>query len=220
MPYHVPELLAMALASALASGLNVYASVALLGLLQRYNLLALPPPLDRDTLGHPVVIAVALALYAIEFVADKIPYVDNFWDAIHTFIRVPVGALLAAGMFHQFAPHWQVIMAMAGGLLAFQAHGTKASLRLAVNASPEPFSNWVLSISEDVLVAVLLWLAARHPYVALVLVAVLAVASFFLLRLIFRTMGRLWRRLTGGAPLSAPTAPRPGAPQAATPPRS
>ena len=215
MPYHVPELLAAALASALASGLNVYASVALLGLLQRYDLLALPPPLD--TLAHPLVIAVALALYAIEFVADKIPYVDNFWDAIHTFIRIPVGALLAAGMFHQFAPHWQVIMAMAGGFLAFQAHGAKASLRLAVNASPEPFSNWALSITEDVLVGVLLWLAARHPYVALVLVAALAVASFFLLRLIFRTLRRLWKKLTGGAPLSAP---QPVAPQAAAPPRS
>lgn len=203
MPGQIPELLALALASSLASGLNVYASVALLGLLQRYGLVALPPPLD--TLAHPWVIGVALALYVIEFVADKVPYVDNVWDAVHTFIRIPVGALLAAGMFHQFAPHWQLILAMVGGFLSFQAHGTKASLRLAVNASPEPFSNWLLSLSEDALVVFLLWFAARHPYLSLALVAALAAASFLLLRVIFRTFRRLWRSI--GSPGSTRNVP-------------
>ena len=196
MPHQLPELLALALASSLASGLNVYASVALLGLLERFGLVALPPPLD--TLAHPWVIGAALAFYAIEFVADKIPYLDNAWDAVHTFIRIPIGALLAAGMFHQFEPHWQWIMAMAGGFLSLQAHGAKASLRLAVNASPEPFSNWALSLSEDALVALLLWLAARHPYLALWLVAVFVAVSFLLLRVIFRALGSLWRRLFSG----------------------
>jgi len=193
VPQHVPELLALALASGLASGLNVYASVAILGLIQYAGWVALPAPMDA--MSHPWVIAAALILYLIEFVADKIPYVDSAWDAVHTFIRIPIGALLAAGMFSQFPGHWQVIMAMAGGFLAFQAHGTKASLRVAANASPEPFSNWALSIGEDVLVAVLLWLAAKHPYVSLAVVAALVVGSFFLLRLIFRTFARLWRRL-------------------------
>jgi uncharacterized membrane protein len=196
MPPQVPELLALALASGLASGLNVYASVAILGLIQYAGWLALPAPLDG--MSHPWVIAAALLLYLIEFVADKIPYVDNVWDAVHTFIRIPIGALLAGGMFAQFPTHWQVIMAMAGGFLAFQAHGTKASIRLAANASPEPFSNWALSILEDVLVATLLWFAAKHPYITLVIVAVLAVGSFFLLRMVFRTIVRLWRKLFGG----------------------
>ncbi len=216
MPPQLPELLALALASALASGLNVYASVALLGLLQRYGVVALPPPLDA--LAHSWVIAVALTLYAIEFVADKIPYVDNVWDAIHTFIRIPIGALLAAGMFHQFAPHWQLILALVGGFLSFQAHGTKASLRLAVNASPEPFSNWLLSLSEDAAVVLLLWFAARHPYLALGVVAALAVSSFLLLRVIFRTLARLWRRLSGGRGASA--TPAASLPPAAAPPHS
>jgi uncharacterized membrane protein len=189
----VPELVALALASGLASGLNVYASVAILGLIQRAGWVALPAPMDA--MGHPWVITAALILYLIEFVADKIPYVDSVWDAVHTFIRIPIGALLAGGMSSQFPGHWQMIMAMAGGFLAFQSHGTKASLRVAANTSPEPFSNWALSITEDVLVAVLLWLAAKHPYVTLYLVLVLTVASFFLLRMIFRTFARLWRRL-------------------------
>jgi hypothetical protein len=193
MPYQFPELLAMALATGLSSGLNVYASVALLGLLQRFGMITLPAPLD--TLAHPWVIAAALALYLVEFVADKIPYFDSVWDGIHTFIRIPIGALLAGGMFHQFAPHWQWIMAMAGGFLAFQAHGTKASLRLAANASPEPFSNWALSLSEDAAVAFLMWFAARYPYAALALVGFLSVMSFLLLRTIFRALRKLWQRL-------------------------
>jgi len=189
----VPELMALALASGLASGLNVYASVAILGLIQHAGWVALPAPMDA--MSHPWVISVALILYLIEFVADKIPYFDSVWDAVHTFIRIPIGALLAGGMSSQFPGHWQVIMAMAGGFLAFQAHGTKASLRLAANASPEPFSNWALSIAEDVLVAVLLWFAVKHPYITLYLVLVLTVASFFLLRLIFRTLAKLWRKV-------------------------
>lgn len=189
----VPELLALALATGLASGLNAYASVAILGLTQYAGWLALPAPMDA--MGHPWVISAALILYLIEFIADKIPYVDSVWDAVHTFIRVPIGALLAGGMVSQFPGHWQLIIAMAGGFLAFQAHGTKASIRLAANASPEPFSNWALSIVEDLLVAALLWFAANHPYLTLVLVAALAVGSFFLMRMIFRTFAKLWRKI-------------------------
>ena len=183
----------MALASGLSSGLNAYASVALLGLMQQFGLVTLPAPLD--TLAHPWVIGAALALYLIEFVADKIPYFDSVWDAIHTFIRIPIGALLAAGMFHQFAPHWQWIMAMAGGFLALQAHGTKASLRLAANATPEPFTNWALSLSEDAAVAFMMWFAVRYPYGALAVVGFLSVISFLLIRTILVSLGKLWRRL-------------------------
>jgi hypothetical protein len=191
----LPELLALSLASALASGLNVYASVLLLGLLQRYQVIQLPGAMA--TLGHDWVLIAAGVLYCIEFIADKIPVFDSFWDAIHTFIRIPIGAALSAGMFNQFEPHWQWIMAMAGGFLAFQSHGTKASVRLTANTSPEPFSNWALSLVEDALAFGLVWLAAQHPYLAIALAGAIAVGLFFLLRMIFRAIGKLWQRLFG-----------------------
>ena len=198
----LPELLSLALASAVASGLNAYGSVAMIGLLQRYDLLHLPPPMNA--LSQDWVIGVALALFAIEFVADKIPYFDNLWDAIHTFIRVPVGAGLAAGFFAD-----QALMAVVGGALALQSHGTKASARLAVNASPEPLSNWALSLGEDILVALLLWMAASHPYITLAILAVLVVIFVLLLRVILDALRRLLRRLSGrsgATPTAGPTA--------------
>ena len=202
----LPELLALALASAVASGLNAYASVAMIGLLQRYDVIQLPPPMN--TLSQDWVIGVALALFAVEFFADKIPYFDNLWDAIHTFIRVPVGAGLAAGFFADQAGPWQALMAVLGGALALQSHGAKASTRLSVNASPEPFSNWALSLGEDALVVFLLWMAASHPYIALAIVAVLAVGFLLLARVIFRGLRRLLARLRGrsdAAPAAGPT---------------
>ncbi len=203
----LPELLALALASAVASGLNAYGSVAMIGLLQRYDVIHLPPPMNA--LSQDWVIGVALALFAIEFVADKIPYFDNLWDAIHTFIRVPVGAGLAAGFFADQAGPWQALMAVVGGALALQSHGTKASARLAVNASPEPLSNWALSLGEDILVALLLWMAASHPYITLAILAVLVVVFVLLLRVILDALLRLLRRLSGrsgAAPAPGPTA--------------
>ena len=203
----LPELLALALASAVASGLNAYGSVAMIGLLQRYDVIQLPPPMNA--LSQDWVIGVALALFAIEFVADKIPYFDNLWDAIHTFIRVPVGAGLAAGFFADQAGPWQALGAVVGGALALQSHGTKASARLAVNASPEPLSNWALSLGEDILVALLLWMAASHPYITLAILAVLVVIFVLLLRVILDALRRLLRRLSGrsgATPTAGPTA--------------
>ena len=201
----LPELLALALASAVASGLNAYASVAMIGLLQRYAVIHLPPPMNA--LSQDWVVAVAAALFVIEFFADKIPYFDNLWDAIHTFIRVPVGAGLAAGFFADQTAPWQALMAVVGGALALQSHGTKASARLAVNTSPEPFSNWALSLAEDALVVVLLWMAALHPYLTLAILAALVVVFILLLRVILRGLRRLLARLRGplGAPPSAGT---------------
>ena len=191
----LPELLSLALASAVASGLNAYASVAMIGLLQRYDLLHLPPPMNA--LSQDWVIGVALALFAIEFFADKIPYFDNLWDAIHTFIRVPVGAGLAAGFFANQAGPWQAVMAVVGGALALQSHGTKASARLAVNTSPEPWSNWALSLGEDTLVVLLLWMSASYPYITLAIVAALTVGFLLLARVIFRGLRCLLARLCG-----------------------
>ena len=202
----LPELLALALASAVASGLNAYASVAMIGLLQRYAVIHLPPPMNA--LSQDWVIAVAVALFVIEFFADKIPYFDNFWDAIHTFIRVPVGAGLAAGFFADQTAPWQALMAVVGGALALQSHGTKASARLAVNTSPEPFSNWALSLAEDALVVLLLWMAASHPYLTFAILAALVVVFILLLRVIFGGLRRLLARLrgpSGAAPSAGPT---------------
>ncbi len=196
-----PELLALSLASAVASGLNAYASVAMIGLLQRYGVIHLPPPMSA--LSQDWVIVVALVMFAVEFFADKIPYFDSLWDAIHTFIRVPVGAALAAGFFAGRPGPWEALMAVVGGALALQSHGTKASARLAVNASPEPFSNWALSLGEDAFVVLLLWLAAKHPYITLAIVAALAVVFFLLLRSIFFALSRLFSRLRG-RPSAAP----------------
>ena len=209
----LPELLALALASAVASGLNAYASVAMIGLLQRYAVIHLPPPMNA--LSQDWVIGVAVALFAIEFFADKIPYFDNFWDAIHTFIRVPVGAGLAAGFFADQTAPWQALMAVVGGALALQSHGTKASARLAVNTSPEPFSNWALSLAEDALVVLLLWMAASHPYLTLAILAALVVVFILLLRVILGGLQQLLARLRGpsgaapsAGPRSAASSPR------------
>lgn len=190
-----PEQLALALASAVAAGLNAYAAVAMIGLLQRFNVLHLPPPMSG--LSHDWVILAALVMFAVEFFADKIPYFDNLWDAIHTFIRVPIGAALAGGFFADQPAAWQALMTATGGALALQSHGTKASLRLAANTSPEPFSNWALSFGEDVFVVFLIWMAASHPYITLVIVCAAAVVFFLLLRVIYRTLRRLFARLRG-----------------------
>ena len=143
------ETLGLALGTGFSSGLNLYATVATLGLLQRSGVLHLPPGLQ--VLSHPWVIGIALALYLIEFLADKIPYFDMIWDAIHTFIRPPAAALLAYAAAGGAAPEWRWGATLIAGGIALTAHGTKASARAAVNASPEPFSNWALSLGEDVL---------------------------------------------------------------------
>lgn len=207
MPF--PEQLALALAAGVASGLNAYASLGMLGLLQRYEVIHLPPPLDG--LSSTWAIAIALVLFAIEFFADKIPYIDNVWDAVHTFIRIPIGAWLASGVFANHPGGLQVLMALAGGTLALHSHGAKASTRLAVNASPEPFSNWALSFGEDAFVVFLLWMAARHPYITLVIVAALMVIFIRLIRTIFRGMKRLFQRRREATNQAAPQQSEPRA---------
>jgi uncharacterized membrane protein len=201
MPLPLPEALALALASAVASGLNAYASVAMVGLLQRFGVIHLPSPMDK--LSQDWVLAAAIFMFLVEFIADKVPWFDSFWDAVHTFIRVPIGAGMAAGMFANQPGPWQALMAAAGGALALQSHGTKASARLAVNASPEPFTNWALSLTEDAFVVFLLWMAAHHPYITIGIVGVLAVCFIVLLRFIFRALRTLFVRLRG-RPLPAP----------------
>jgi hypothetical protein len=161
-----------------AAGINLYATVAILGLASRYGWVALPE--QFKVFDNDLVIGAALVLYVIEFVADKIPWVDSLWDAVHTFVRVPAGAALAWSAAAHLPPGQQVALGLLGGTLAFAAHGTKLSLRAGVNTSPEPFTNWALSLLEDAFVVVSTIVAAIHPAVALAVVALfLALAAAF-----------------------------------------
>src|SRR6201993_4592703 len=143
------ETLSLVLGAGFASGLNVYATVATLGLLQRVGIIHLPEHLQ--VLGHPFVLAIAGILYLIEFLADKVPYIDSIWQAVHTFIRPPAAALLAFSVTVAAAEPWRGAAALLAGSIALPSHGTKASARAAANMSPEPFSNWALSFGEDLL---------------------------------------------------------------------
>src|SRR6266481_5063379 len=187
------ETLGLALGTGFSSGLNLYATVATLGLLQRSGVLHLPPGLQ--VLSHPWVLGIALALYLIEFLADKIPYFDTFWDATHTFIRPPAAALLAFAAAGAAPPEWRWGAALLAGGVALTSHGTKASARAAVNASPEPFSNWILSFGEDVLAVWLAWMAAVHPLATTIIVAALLAFSGFLLYHLFRFARRAFRQI-------------------------
>ena len=187
------ETLGLALGAGFSSGLNLYATIATLGLLQRFGVLHLPPKLQ--VLSHPWVLGIALALYLLEFFADKIPYLDTAWDAIHTFIRPPAAALLAYAAAGGAAPEWRWGAALMAGGIALTAHGTKASARAAVNASPEPLSNWALSSGEDVLAVWLTWMATAHPLATTIIVAALVALSALLLYHLFRFARRALQRL-------------------------
>jgi hypothetical protein len=187
------ETLGLVLGAGFSSGLNLYATVATLGLLQRFGVLQLPPHLQ--VLSHPWVLGIAVALYLIEFLADKIPYFDTFWDAIHTFIRPPAAALLAYAAVGGAAPEWRWAAALLAGGVALTSHGTKASARAAVNASPEPFSNWFLSFGEDILAVWLTWMATAHPLATSIVVAALLALSAVLLYYLFHFARRALQRL-------------------------
>ena len=185
--------LGLALGAGFSSGLNLYATVATLGLLQRLGVLHLPPTLQ--VLSHPWVLGIAIALYLIEFFADKIPYFDTIWDTIHTFIRPPAAALLAFAGAGGAAPEWRWGAALLAGGVALTAHSTKASARAAVNTSPEPFSNWFLSFGEDILAVWLAWMATAHPLATTIIVVALVALSAFLLYHLFRFARRALQRL-------------------------
>ena len=187
------ETLGLALGAGFSSGLNLYATVATLGLLQRYGVLQLPPALQ--VLSHPWVLGIAIALYLVEFLADKIPYFDTIWDAVHTFIRPPAAALLAYAAAAAAPAEWRWGAALLAGGVALASHGTKASARAAVNTSPEPFSNWILSFGEDVLAVWLTWMATAHPLATTIIVVALVVTSAVLLYYLFRFARRALRQL-------------------------
>src|ERR1700741_4420830 len=185
------ELFALLAAIGFAAGLNLYATVAVLGLLARFGHLPLPPGLQLLA-GWPVIIA-SLALFILEFFADKVPAFDLIWNALHPFIRAPVAGLLAYRATSQLSPEHQLLAALVGALVALIAHGGKTAARAAVTPSPEPFSNITLSLGEDALAIGLTWLATRHPYIAGTLAALFVLMVVILIRLVIRALRALFR---------------------------
>jgi len=190
-------LLGLLFGSAVASGLRLYATVAVLGFLGRAGVVALPA--GWKALENPWVIGIAAALYLVEFLADKAPIVDSAWDVVHTFVRAPAAALLAFAATSGVPEVWRIAAALLCGTVAFSTHGLKASARAAINTSPEPVTNWAASFAEEGLVAVVLWAALAHPVAAIAAAVVAAVAGLLLAVWI----ARMFRRLFGVRPAGA-----------------
>lgn len=178
-----------------AAGVNLYATVALIGLASRYGWVSLPP--EYAIFDNNYVIGAAIALYVLEFFADKIPWLDTLWDAVHTFIRPAGGALMAVASLGEASPATQTLIGLIGGAVAAGSHATKAGTRLAVNTSPEPFSNWLLSVIEDIFALGLGLFSMLFPIAAFVLCLLLLAAIAYMAARLLRAVRR-WIR--GPAP--------------------
>ena len=187
--------IALAASAAWASGINVYAVVLALGLLGSAGFMTLPP--DLEIVMNPVVIAAAGLMYCVEFFADKTPGVDTAWDSIHTFVRIPVGAVLAAAALGELDPAIQLAAFIIGGGLAASSHAVKAGTRVMLNTSPEPVSNWTASITEDLIVIGGLWAALNHPLVFLVLLAIVIAFTIWFLPKLWRAIKQVGRSIKG-----------------------
>ena len=182
--------LTLALGSAWTSGINLYATVTILGVLQKFGLAKLPGGLD--VLDNWWIIGVAAFLYAIEFFADKIPYVDSVWDVVHTFIRVPAGAIMAYAATTQMDASVGIIATLLGGGLALSSHGTKAAVRAGANLSPEPVSNWILSLVEDVIAFVGTILAVFAPVLIAIVLVIFVIFFVWFAPKVFRAVRRIF----------------------------
>ena len=205
------------LGAAWASGINLYAAILVLGWLGSSGEVNLPP--DMELLSDPRVMMAAGAMYFIEFLADKIPGVDTGWDAIHTFIRIPAGAMLAAAAAEglDMGQAGELIVLLLGGGLAGASHATKAGTRVLINTSPEPVSNWGASITEDVSVVAGLWAALNHPWLFLSALAIFIVVIAWLLPKIWRALRRIFRAIGRWFGGKETTSPAPHAPPSAKP---
>src|SRR3954452_14142949 len=190
------ETLGFALGTSFASGLNVYLTVAAAGLFQRFGIIQLPDSLQ--VLASPCVLGIAITLFVIEFIADKIPYVDSAWDAVHTFIRPPAAALISYSAFGQVPEEWKITAALLAGGVALTSHGAKATNRAAANTSPEPVSNWTLSFLEDGIAVFLSWMASAHPYWTAAIVLVLVVLAVFVIWKLYGYLRVIRDRIRGG----------------------
>ncbi len=192
LPLSGQEIVAFIVAVSFAAGLNVYATVATLGLLAHTGFVDLPGSLDA--LSNWWIIGASGALFAVEFFADKIPGFDLIWNALHTFIRIPVAALLAYRATSTLTPLEHMTATLAGGLIAFAAHGGKTAARAVITPSPEPLSNIGLSLGEDVVAITLTWLATRHPVMAITISILLVLIVILLIRRVWRAVRTLFRR--------------------------
>ena len=202
------QTIALTMGVAWASGINLYAAVAMLGLMGSFGYIELPATLA--VVEDPLVIAAAAFMYCVEFVADKTPGFDTGWDALHTFIRIPAGAMLAAGAVGDMSPALSIAAGLVGGGVAAATHATKAGSRVLINTSPEPFSNWFASLAEDVAVFAGLWAALNHPAIFLALFLLFLLALWWLLPLLWRGVRAVLRKIRsffGGPRPAAPTAP-------------
>ena len=195
------QLFAIAAAMGWASGLRLYAVVFLTGLAGFLGWVPLPAGLHL--LQHPLVLGASGLMLAVEFFADKIPGLDTVWDAVHTFIRIPAGMALAAGVLGGDSSVWTLIAALMGGALAATSHAAKATTRAAANTSPEPFSNLALSLAGDAAVPTMLWLAWTHPLLGLAVLAVAVLVMVVTIIVLFRFMRALLRRFVGGSGTAA-----------------
>ena len=191
------QLIALAAAVGWASGIRLYAVLFILGGLGYLHWVDLPGGLA--VLAHPWVLAASGFMFGVEFFADKVPGVDSLWDAVHTFVRIPAGAALAASVFGDSSAAATLAAAILGGSLAAGSHFAKAGGRAVINTSPEPFSNWAASFGEELAVGTVLWLAFAHPVAALIVIALFAALAAWLLPKVWRFVRRLWRRDSGAA---------------------
>lgn len=211
---HVTSIIALTMGVAWASGINLYAAILMLAVLGSSGSMTLPP--DLQILAHPAVILAAGVMYVIEFFADKIPGVDTGWDTLHTFIRIPAGAILAAGAAGGIDPSVSLAAGLVGGGVAAVSHATKSGTRVLINTSPEPVTNWIASLTEDVTVLLGLWTALNHPVVFLILIAVFLLLMIWLLPKLWRgikkVFGFLLRLFRGPAPSGTSEDPKPDSP--------
>ena len=196
---HQLATVAIALALAWASGIRLYAVLFLVGLAGQFHWFDWHSPQHLAILSHPMVLGANGLLLFVEFFADKIPGVDSIWDAAHTFIRIPAGALLAAGVIGaEDGQAWALAAGLVGGTITAGTHFTKAGGRLAINTSPEPVSNWLASFSEDAAVFAGLWLAFQHPVAFLLMLALFILLVIWLVPRLFRLLRAMFRRITDG----------------------
>lgn len=201
MNLDLTHLAALAAALGWASGMRLYAVVFITGAAGWMGWVTLPGGLSL--LQHPVVLGASLLMLVVEFIADKVPGLDTVWDAVHTFIRIPAGAALAAGVFGGDSATWALVAALAGGTLAATAHTAKATTRAAANTSPEPFSNLGLSLAGDAAVPAMLWLAWEQPLWFFAALALVLILSVILIVLLFRFLRALFRRFVPDGPATA-----------------
>lgn len=207
MDFSPANITALVVAASFAAGLNIYATVLTLGILARTHWVALPAGLD--SLGHTWVLVACAIMFAVEFVADKIPGFDVFWNVLHTAVRVPIAALIAYHASAQLSPQMQIIATGIGAAIALATHSSKTALRAVVAPSPEPISNIALSSTEDVMSIGLTWFATHHPIIAASIAVVFLAAGILAARALLRAIHRPLRKLFGMAPEKAPAVGKP-----------